>query len=186
MKRMQRNAVLIKLSEALRTRGSWCGETHLQKATFFLQEMAGVQMGFDFILYKHGPFSFDLRDDLTATRADGFVSLRMQDPRYGPSIVPEPHADALMKRFPRTLTKHAALIEFVADKLGAKQVVELERLATAFFVSQELGSESTEDACARRINKLKPHISHAQALDALREVNPWREEACELQRNRTQ
>lgn len=186
MKRMQRDAVLIRLIEALRARGSWCGETHVQKATFLLQEMVGVQTGFNFILYKHGPFSFDLRDELAAMRADGFVALRMQDPRYGPSIVREPHADTLLKRFPKTLTRNAASIEFVADKLRDKQVVELERLATAFFVSQKLGPKQPEGTCAQRINKLKPHISLAQAHDALEEVNNWHKKARELQHNSTQ
>ena len=181
MKRTQRDAVLIKLIEAMQARKSWCGETHVQKATFLLQEMAGVQTGFNFILYKHGPFSFDLRDELAAMRADGFLALHMQNPPYGPSIVPEQHAGTLTKRFPKTLRRHKKSIEFIADKLGDQRVVELERLATAFFVSQKLGPKQPEEACAQRINKLKPHISLTEALDAVREVNNWHKKARELQ-----
>jgi hypothetical protein len=62
------------------------GETHMQKATFFLQELIKVPLGFEFLLYKHGPFSFDLRDELTFMRAQGFLRLEPQYP-YGPTLV---------------------------------------------------------------------------------------------------
>ena len=177
MDRLRRDVIVIRVIKALREHGSWCGETHVQKAVYFLQEMAGAQTGFDFILYKHGPFSFELRDELTAMRADGFVSLRVQDPDYGPSITPEPAADALCKRFPRTLREHESRVEFVADRFKNRKVVELERLATAFYVSQGMRSEANENACAQRIHALKPHISLDQALEAVRTVEDWRREA---------
>jgi uncharacterized protein YwgA len=60
MDRLRRAAILTRLIEQLRNGGSWCGETHVQKATFFLQELLNVPLSLDFILYKHGPFSFDL------------------------------------------------------------------------------------------------------------------------------
>jgi uncharacterized protein YwgA len=62
MKEAQNRAILVTLIKSLRSKGSWCGETHIQKAAFFLQQLTGVPIDFDFILYKHGPFSFDLRE----------------------------------------------------------------------------------------------------------------------------
>lgn len=66
MKRLQRDAVILSLIENLRAKGSWCGETHIQKATYFVQELLRVPLEFEFVLYKHGPYSFDLSDELTA------------------------------------------------------------------------------------------------------------------------
>ncbi|MCL6557372.1 MAG: hypothetical protein K6U74_00970, partial [Firmicutes bacterium] len=63
---LKRKALLLSLVKAMESQGSWCGETHIQKCSYFLQAMLGVPLGFEFILYKHGPFSFDLRDELTA------------------------------------------------------------------------------------------------------------------------
>ena len=88
MDRLRRDVIVIRVIKALREHGSWCGETHVQKAVYLLQEMAGAQTGFDFILYKHGPFSFDLRDELTALRADELLSLERQPWPYGPRIAP--------------------------------------------------------------------------------------------------
>ena len=62
MKKSQRDAVLLSLVGEMINKGSWCGETHIQKAAYFLQVLLEVPLEFDFILYKHGPFSFDLSD----------------------------------------------------------------------------------------------------------------------------
>ena len=66
MTRLEKVAVLLKLLEKLRENGSWCGETHLQKATYMCQQLLSLPTGFDYVLYKHGPFSFDLRGELGA------------------------------------------------------------------------------------------------------------------------
>ena len=73
MERLQRAAILLSLAENLRDKGSWCGETHLQKAAYILKEMFGVPLDVDFVLYKHGPYSFDLTDDLARFKADGIL-----------------------------------------------------------------------------------------------------------------
>ena len=71
MNNQQQRVVVIKLLDALKKNGSWCGETHIQKAVFFLKAIKKVPVDFNFILYKHGPFSFDLRDHLPLMRLDG-------------------------------------------------------------------------------------------------------------------
>ena len=87
MKQMQKNAVILSLINRLKEKGSWCGGTNIQKASYFLQEMLGVELGFDFILYKYGPYSFELTDELTAMRANSFLHLEIRDPRYSPCYV---------------------------------------------------------------------------------------------------
>jgi len=181
MERLERDAILIRLIEALRKEGSWCGETHVQKATYFLQAMVDVPMGFEFILYKHGPFSFDLRDELAAMRADGLIALSVQNPSYGPSIVPdEATATALKNRYPKTLGQHEGSIAFVVKRLRDKPVVDLERLATAYFVSREIERSGDAHARAKRVNELKPHISVEEAFEAIQSVDSWDHEAKSL------
>src|SRR5437879_4168147 len=112
MRRRQREAVLVALEAKLRAEGSWGGETHLQKATYFAQEMTRVPMDFDFILYKYGPFSPDLRDELSSMRADGFLVMRPV-PGYGPQLEPTDRAHAqLVTRWPRTLARHDPRLTF--------------------------------------------------------------------------
>ena len=43
-------------------------------------------MGLDYILYKHGPYSFDLRSELAVMRARYQLDLKPRYP-YGPSFI---------------------------------------------------------------------------------------------------
>jgi len=169
MNRPKQDALLSELTDQLNQRGSWCGETHIQKAAYFLQELRKVPLGFDFILYKHGPFSFDLRDELTAMRADGFLDLYSQGP-YGPSLLPTRRSVELRQDYPKTLQKYGRDMQFVCDALGNQNVAELEKLATALYVyfQHESGSRRVR---AKILHDLKPHISFSDALEAVNQVD---------------
>lgn len=169
MDRLKQAAILLDMAGQLRDRGSWCGETHLQKASYLLQELLQVPTGFSFVLYKHGPFSFDLRDALTAMRADGLLDLVPQEP-CGPSLVPTELGIELKKLYPKTLQKHSKEISFVAETLGNQNVSELEKLATALFVTLQNELCSIRDR-ASEIHNLKPHVSLHDAKLAVKSVD---------------
>jgi hypothetical protein len=174
MNRIQRAAVLASLLKHLDDRGSWCGETHLQKATYFLQGLLDVPLGYDFILYKHGPFSFDLSDELGRLEADYLFEQVSQPRPYGPSYRLANDAWAKLSRWEGlTLARAEDSVTFVAEHLGDKNVAELERLATALFatIDERADSGSTVDTRARWIIGVKPHITLPQARDAVREVD---------------
>jgi len=143
----------------------------MQKAAYFLQELLGVPTGFEFILYKHGPYSFDLTEDLTALRADYLITFDHKSPGYGPGIVPTGTSRQFRSRYPTTLGRHEREIEFVARILGRKGVTELEKLATALFVTREPDAALTPEGRARRLVALKPHVPVDQARDAIRELD---------------
>jgi uncharacterized protein YwgA len=167
MKPLQRATVLLTLLNRLRAHGSWCGETHLQKSTYFLQELLGVPLDFNFIFYKHGPYSFDLADEVTAMRADQLLTLQLRDP-YGPSLLPSAGAESVISRFPVTRQRYEEAIEFVASRLGRKNVADLEQLATALYVTVEEKNEATSlDKRVRRVHALKDHVSIDEAQAAL-------------------
>lgn len=44
-----RCALVIDLVKRLREQGSWCGETHLQKAMYILQDIAKANFGYKFV-----------------------------------------------------------------------------------------------------------------------------------------
>ena len=170
MKRLQRAVVIASLIQEMKDRGSWCGETHVQKAVFFLQELLEVPTDYDFILYKHGPFSFDLRDEVTDFRAIGILKLQPMPFPYGPSLRVTSAANELTERYPKTLKKFKNRIDFVAEALGNKGVAQLERLATALHVMINTDLE-TPDSRSQYINKLKPHVSLDLALAAVHDVD---------------
>jgi hypothetical protein len=179
MKRLQRAALLTELVEQMHEHQSWCGETHLQKATFFLQELLGVDLGYDFVVYKHGPFSFDLSDELDGFVSDQLIRYQPQIPPYGPRITVTAEGESVQEIYPKTLARHDDKIAFVAEKLDARGVIDLERLATALYVSLE-APETSEEQRARMLREMKPHIPEPAALRAVREVDGICAEAEEL------
>jgi uncharacterized protein YwgA len=170
MDRMKKAAILTKLIQELRKQKSWCGETHIQKTTFFLQELMKVPLSFDFILYKHGPFSFELRDTLTGFRADKLIELELQMP-YGPRIVTTAQSIYFQNICSKTLSKYNESISFVAKKIGGKGVAELEKLATALFVTKKEKGSSSIEMRANKVRDYKPHISYDEAKKSVEHVD---------------
>lgn len=180
MKRLQRDAVILSLIENLKAKESWCGETHIQKATYFIQELLKVPLEFEFVLYKHGPYSFDLSDELTAMRADAILKLQPQPSPYGPSFIQSIGSKLIKKRYPKTLKKYNPMVKFVANKLGDKGVTELERLATALYVTRRINTNNSIESRAQCIHKLKPHVSLDEARDAVMVVDTFIEESLNI------
>ena len=179
MNRPRQAAIVLALAEQLRRNGSWCGETHVQKSTYFLQKMAGVPVDFEFIMYKHGPFSFDLRDELAALRADGLLELETRPRPYGPTLAVTDVGRDLEHRYAKTLERYSGRVAFVAMKLGDKRVGELEQLATALYV-KDSEPDLEASACARRISELKPHVDLETARTAAAAVERYAQEIAAL------
>jgi len=161
MKKFQQDAIIITLIDKLEERGSWCGKTHILKATYFLKELMNVPLDAKFILYKHGPFSFDLYDTLDFLVADSLLKSDLKPYPYGARYSTTDLSKKITEKAPKTLKKYGHKIDFVADKLGGKNVMELERMATALYVI--LNKNDSKENKARRIHELKPHISEEKA-----------------------
>lgn len=170
MDHLQRAAVVFSLIDALSAAGSWCGETHIQKSTYFLQQLYGVDLGYAFVLYKYGPYSFDFHDDLQSWRGDDLLRVEIRN-AYGPSILPNKPGEKIKDLYPKTLRQYTAHIRMVAEKLGPLRVSRLERLATALYVTEEEGTDSSVAIRAARITGLKPHVSKEDAACAVQEVD---------------
>jgi len=164
-------AIVGLIVRQLTENGSWCGETHIQKAAYVAKAVFGVPLSADFVLYKHGPFSFDLNGVLSSMRADKVLSLVPQG-RYGPSIKNEPTMEFVFRRFEEQLSKLTEKIEKVAKFFGSKNVSDLERIATAIFVSLQRPADTVEVRAAE-LNRIKPHISLPAALQAVTEADQF-------------
>ena len=180
MERLQRAALLLSLIENLKAKGSWCGETHIQKTVYFLQKLLKVPFKFEFVLYKHGPYSFDLSDEISFLRAHEILEIQPRDYPYGQKICPGKPSMEIKERFPRTLKKYEQHIKFITDKLAEKNVAELERLATALYVAEEIGYQEDKGKMAKSICELKPHVLINDARNAILELDEIIEESNKL------
>jgi len=166
----ERHALIVELARLLRAHGSWCGETHLQKAAYFLQNLASVPLGYSFILYKHGPFGFELRDDIGGMLAEGYLALKPREYPYGPSIVLDRWGERLLTEHVEAVSRYRDALDYTARVLGGMNVTELERVSTALLVTRASPGESVEWR-AGELHRLKPHVSAEDARQAVLKID---------------
>ena len=153
MYRLQRAAVLTKLMDKLRQHDSPCGETQVQQAAFLLQEVANVPLDLQFVLYRYGPYCFELQYELTALRADGLVVLKPVG-RKSPGFVLTDQSTYIRNLYRPTLRRHEDRLVFVASTLGDRGPAALERLNMAVHASQRPETGETVEEKIAWIRKL--------------------------------
>ena len=166
------DAALISIVEKLRDHGSWTGQTHVQKALFFCQAMLRLPLGFDYILYKHGPYSPKLHRSIHRLQADSALAFVAQTPPYRPRLVTSEGAELIRENEADVLAEYDDALEFAAEALARRSIKELERLATAlwFILRRPL---ATAEEIATLVHARKPHISMPQARGAFVEVKKY-------------
>ena len=87
-------------------------------------------------------------------------------------------SELLKRQFAGTVDAFNPQIEFVATRLGTRNIAELERLATAIYVT--LDEKTARESRAIRINALKRHVSLPDAESAVNEADQLIREANSL------
>ncbi len=173
MNDLERSGIVATLVKDCRVREAFCGETMVQKSIFFLQELLKVPLGFDFQLYLHGPFSFELQRHLASMMADDMVAVRPTED--GATFEPGEQLGYLERHAAKTIAEHRNAVDFVVKNLAGRGVKQLRSLATALYFTVTQGDASIEGR-ATKIREVKPHLSADDARDAVEEVDRWRKD----------
>lgn len=174
-----RCALMVELTKKLREAGSWCGETHVQKALYIVQDLSKSNLGYKFVIYKHGPFSFDLKSELAAMHAANIFEMKFPREGYGPSILPTSFGERVYEVNKENVREYVPLTQFVANWFSSKDVRDLEKIATAYFVTAKHPRDRVIER-AKRLTSLKPHVDLHSAEEAVLTVDQMREEAKEF------
>lgn len=166
----EKRALLGHLVSQLRTVGNWCGETHVQKTVYVLQTACQVSMGYSFVLYKHGPYSFDLKLDTTRLLGRRMLKQEPSAPPYGPRLRATTIMSNHVARHHEAIGRYSKDITRVVHFVSNRGVAELERLSTALYVTVRNEEESIEFR-AKRIHEMKPHVSVELATEAVKELD---------------
>jgi hypothetical protein len=126
-------------------------------------------------LYKHGPFSFDLRDQIGWMRSTRLLEWEVKSDFYGPSLRSGQLSPTLKRQFPVMPDRYSSQIDFVAERFGGKNVAALERLTTAIYVTVDENTPRQDRA--RYINQIKPHVSIPESDAAVVEADALLREA---------
>jgi len=159
------------VAKRLKQKGSWVGETHIQKTCFVAKIRRNLPIESEFVLYKHGPYSFDLNKSL-AHMQGRMLLLRRPNPGYGPTLeLNEALWNALDRSLKGLFSRYESDISDVCDFLGKKNVAELEKIATAIYVADVLNLPKGDQA--GKITEIKPHISIEAAREAVHEASSF-------------
>lgn len=169
MSRFEEIPTLLFTVKQLKEAGSWSGETHIQKTMYLCQKASDVGDVYKFVLYKHGPFSFELSDRLQTLISDKIIEVETRPP-YGPSLViaDDFKLDSIDKKFNNEVGRR---VKDICAKFGRRSVAELERVATAVFVNDKFGSTRSGIDRVLELRALKPHISIDAARQAFEEAD---------------
>ena len=124
MKPLAQEAVLLGLIRRLEAHDSWSGETHIKSRLICSPSFAMSISTSRFILYKYGPFSFELRDELTDMRAEGYLVNVAPDRRYGAMVRATPAGNQLEQRFPKTMARSGNSLDWISEIVGPRGVYE--------------------------------------------------------------
>lgn len=148
---------------------SWCGETHIQKTAYVAKVVEHVPFESQFILYKHGPYSFEMNSVLNYMRSQNILLVTPQG-NYGSSYKLNDGIWAAVSRSAKVrFEAFDAPLRFVCNQFANKKVVELERIATAIYVRLNFKDLDLQKQ-VRKLNELKPHIDISEAQLAFSEA----------------
>lgn len=166
------NGYLLAMLEEMEKAGSWCGETHLQKCIYLLACLEGVGvLPYEFIMYKHGPYSFDLHDTLGELQSALLIE-RTATPPYGSRLNNTEIGTKYLQRLERQGKVDREPLRRIAGAFSSLTVSELERLATAAYVNHELPGRE-RGVRVDRLRTLKPHITRPLAEDSFTRIDEY-------------
>lgn len=171
-----RYALVAELAHLPEAKSPWLGKTALQKLVYILQEVCGVDCGYRFQLYTHGPFTSQPLADLDLTESFGAVRVKfMQMPGgySGYKITAAEKNDAIRARGAEFIQQHRNSIDQMAEEFGSLATKDLELRATIIYADRDAmhsGSSMTRDDFIDLVRKIKPRFSERTIADALSEL----------------
>ena len=160
-------AIVLRAVRGLNAANSWTGKTHVIKSLYIASTKADLP--FEFVLFKHGPYSFDANDAIESMSAVGFLNLTATPP-YGVQLKPGRFEGLLDENVD---TSTVAVVDRAIELVGNAGVQELEALATSIWVAEKGGFEG-DDAWLMAVKGLKPHLADELIMDAISKANTWR------------
>jgi len=148
----------------LQAPSSKLGRTQLMKLCYFLQEIEGVPIRYDFRLFNYGPFDSEVLSDLG--KACSRNTLKEQtvvyNRGYGYEITPGESAQQLNTELETSNPQLTAQIDRVVKAFAGDGAGELELKSTILFVDREFyrdGQPGSIDTISKRVHEVKPHFS---------------------------
>lgn len=159
---MSRAAWALHAIDQLNQQKSWTGRVHIHKLLYLTKELLKSEVPFQFDLYRFGPYSFDLDEEIRELTTFGLASGSLISEGYGPSYrVAEKFKSILEQPEGELPEDNLRDLEKVARAIGASSSGDLELLATCLWVEHQESISGADDVIAR-VKQIKPRYSEPQ------------------------
>jgi hypothetical protein len=109
-------------------------------------------------------------------RSSNIIELAFPQQGYGPEIRPTKFGERVYEANQEDIEIYKKTNAFVADWLAGSDVRDLEKVATAYYVTRRNPRDPLVGR-TKKINSLKPHVDVFAAEEALKIADKKREEA---------
>jgi uncharacterized protein YwgA len=150
------------LAKSMNTEEKSFGKTALQKYVYILQNIYGLDIGYDFEMYTYGPYCSELHNNLDLVEHWGSVSVESSsDHGY---IIRPGNDNALIEKTTNYYQQAEAVraIESLIKDFGSFSARDLELRATIIYVDREYEYKKTEltnDLLCKTVSAIKPKFS---------------------------
>ena len=169
---VRRLALIQRVVERLVEQRKDVGKTKVQKISYFLQEAVGVPLKYRFRMHYFGPYSDDLDNALSLSRALGYVKIAPDPNGFGYRVTPgEITKDRWFEKYnvARDTGVDVKTVEQVIDILGELRVHELELYASIHFIGNSKSGGSKEETLTT-VGKVKPGFKAGQIEQAYQKL----------------
>lgn len=107
------------------------GKTQIQKLVYFIQKK-DVPLGFDYVIYHFGPYSFGLNSVLDLMKVSGIINIDSKPDEYGYQITLATFAKGYQGN--GDIKEYTKIIDGVINDFDGKPVSDLEILSTLQYL----------------------------------------------------
>lgn len=166
--------IIAELAEKLKDNPIKLGRTALQKIVYLLQEVYGVDCGYEFEFYTYGPFCSEILNDLdtvASIRAVEVSTIKYSSGTQGYNITPSEKSQALRNKSKDFLEANQKNIIRLIDDFGNSKAEDLELYSTIVWVDRDLKSSKLKvdsGIVASLVKELKPKFTEDVILKAIK------------------
>ena len=153
-------------------RNSHLGKTAMMKALFLLQQVKGIDLGYDFSIYTYGPYDSGVMEDIDDLVSDGFLASCSYWYRnsVGYNISLTERGNSALKPLPE---KESQALSDISGFIRGKSARDLELNATIVYLNDLYARNRwthDEPAITGKVKEIKPHFTEAEIGSAYRDL----------------
>lgn len=170
MKKWNKYALLVLISDIMNQKKFKLGKTSLQKLIYLLKSLYELPINYSYNFYIYGPYSSEVAGDLDYLDSIDILSVSFED--YGNyrgfNITPNKKSKKIIERAENFIKKNREKVEEIVEFYGGKTARELELIGTIVYLIKEEGI--AQELLVERIKELKPHFDETEIKSGIDDV----------------